>query len=236
MTDTPRMSLPLLAPAQAQKHVTVNEALARIDALTHLTLASVDMTTPPLAAPEGEIFAVPAGAVNAWAGQAGRLAIAVNGGWVFVPPRRGWRAMVLDKGQPAIWTGSSWRLGTITLGPSGSGMSLKTSEFDQNVTAGSTVTTPLVIPPRATLFGVTGRVVIAITGTATAWSLGVAGDTGRFGTGLGLTLNSWVNGPAAPIVYWNPTALVLTAQGGTFSGGRVRLTVHYAELALPDPV
>ena len=48
MTDTPRMSLPLLAPAQAQKHVTVNEALARIDALTHLTLASVSLTVPPV--------------------------------------------------------------------------------------------------------------------------------------------------------------------------------------------
>lgn len=236
MTDTPRMSLPLLAPAQAQKHVTVNEALARIDALTHLTLVSVDTTTPPLAASEGDIYAVPPGAVNAWAGQGGQLAIAVNGGWVFVPPRRGWRAMVLDQGLPAIMDGSDWRLGAVTLGPSGASMSWKTWEFNQTITTGGTITTPVVIPPRATVFGVTGRVVNTITGSVLSWSLGVAGDLGRFGTGLGISLNSWVNGPAAPIVYWAPTALVLTAQGGSFAGGTVRFAVHYGELSLPDAV
>ncbi len=143
MTDTPRMSLPLLAPAQAQKHVTVNEALARIDALTHLTLVSIDTTTPPLAAPEGEIYAVPPGAVNAWGGQDGKLAIAVNGGWVFVPPRRGWRALVLDQGVPAIWDGADWRPGAVTLAPSGAGMAMRSLEITIPITPGATVTTPL---------------------------------------------------------------------------------------------
>ena len=32
MTDTSQLGLPLLEPAQAQKHVTVNEALVRLDA------------------------------------------------------------------------------------------------------------------------------------------------------------------------------------------------------------
>ncbi len=75
-----------------------------------------------------------------------------------------------------------------------------------------------------------------ITGSATAWQLGVTGDNGRFGVGLGVALNSWVNGPAAPIVYWSPTALVLTAQSGTFAGGQVRLVIHFAELSLPAPI
>lgn len=236
MTDTPRMSLPLLAPAQAQKHVTVNEALARIDALTHLTLTSIDTATPPLAAPEGEIYAVPPGAVNAWSGQDGQLAIAVNGGWVFVPPRRGWQALVLDQGAPAIWDGADWRVGAVTLAPSAAGLAVKSHEVDVPVTSGAAVTTPIVIPARAILFGVTGRVVAPITGSATTWDLGVAEDAGRFGTALGTGLNSWVNGPAAPIVYWSPTALVLTARGGTFSGGVVRLVIHHAELSLPAAV
>lgn len=236
MTDTPRMSLPLLAPAQAQKHVTVNEALARIDALTHLTLVSASVTTPPAAAPDGALYGVPPGAVNAWAGQAGRLAIAVGGGWVFVPPRRGWRALVLDTGLPAIWDGTDWQMGAVTLSPSGAGLGLKSVQFDLTLTPGTSVSTPIIIPARAILFGVTGRVVTAITGGATSWSLGVAGDTGRFGTGLGVSLNSWVNGPAAPIVYWSPTALVLSAQGGEFAAGAVRLVVHYADLSLPAPV
>lgn len=236
MTDTARMSLPLLAPAQAQKHVTVNEALLRLDGLTHLTLASVGVVTPPLAAPEGELYAVPPGAVNAWAGQDGKLALRVAGGWVFVPPQRGWRAFVLDTGEAAIWDGADWRAGAVTLSPSGAAMSLKSYEFDVTLGTGGTVATPVVIPARALVFGVTGRVITAITGTATSWSLGVQGDAGRFGTGLGLALNSWVNGPAAPVVYWAPAALQITAVGGVFAGGAVRLIVHYAEVSLPAPV
>lgn len=236
MTDTPRMSLPLLAPAQAQKHVTVNEALARIDALTHLTLASVSLTVPPVSAPEGTIHAVPPGAVNAWAGHEGRLAIAVAGGWVFVPPRRGWRALVLDTGAPAIWDGTDWQMGAVTLSPSGSALALRSFEFDFLITSGTTLTTPFAIPARALVFGVTGRVITTITGGATSWRLGVAGSTTRFGNGLGVAQNSWVSGPVAPIVYWAPTSLVLTATGGNFAEGLVRLVVHYADLTLPAPV
>lgn len=236
MTDTPRMSLPLLAPAQAQKHVTVNEALARIDALTHLTLASVSLTAPPVSAPDGSIYAVPAGAVNGWAGQEGQLAIAASGGWVFVPPRRGWRAFVLDTGLPAIWDGTEWQPGAVTLSPSGSALVLKSVEFDFAITPGTTLTTPVVIPARALVFGVTGRVVTAITGGATSWRLGVSGSVTRFGNGLGVAEESWVNSPVAPIVYWSPTALVLTSTGGNFAAGLVRLVVHYAELSLPAPV
>ena len=36
MTDTPRLALPAIEAAQAQKHVTHNEALVLLDALTHL--------------------------------------------------------------------------------------------------------------------------------------------------------------------------------------------------------
>lgn len=236
MTDTPRLSLPLLAPAQAQKHVTVNEALVRLDGLAQLTLVSTGVVTPPVAAPEGDLYAVPPGAVNDWAGQEGMLALSVAGGWVFVPPRRGWRALVLDTGVPAIWDGSDWREGAVTLSPGGAAMSLISQEFDVTLTPGPSVSTAFVIPSRALVFGVTGRVTEAITGAATAWDLGVPGDTGRFGTGIGTGLNSWVNGPAAPVVYWSPSALEITAQGGDFAAGAVRLVLHYATLSLPDPV
>ncbi|MEM7723342.1 MAG: DUF2793 domain-containing protein [Pseudomonadota bacterium] len=236
MTDTPVLGLPLVAPAQAQKHVTVNEALSRIDGLTQIVLAAVDVTTPPVAAPEGDIYAVPPGAVNAWTGQAGKLALSQNGGWVFVAPRRGWRAVVLDAGAPAIFDGMAWRVGAVTLDESGAGLSMRSVSVDVSVEAGGSVTTPVIFPERSLAFGVTGRVVSALTGTATAWDLGVTGDPGRYGTGLGMAQNSWVNGPSMPLVYWSPTALELTAQGGDFAGGTVRLVAHFAELQLPDAI
>ena len=46
MTDTSNLTLPLLAAAQAQKHVTVNEALQRLDGVVQLTLRSRSEATP----------------------------------------------------------------------------------------------------------------------------------------------------------------------------------------------
>ncbi|MFC5421815.1 DUF2793 domain-containing protein [Bosea eneae] len=47
MSDTPRLGLPLLAAGQAQKHVTHNDALMRLDALVHLVVSSRTQTVPP---------------------------------------------------------------------------------------------------------------------------------------------------------------------------------------------
>jgi hypothetical protein len=236
MTETANLALPLVDPAQAQKHVTVNEAFARLDGLTQLCLESVSLTVPPLAAAEGASFGVPEGAVDAWAGRAGHVAVRLAGGWVFVAARRGWRAMVLDSGQMGVFDGTGWRAGAMTLSPGGASLAMRALEMDVSLTAGTSVIAALAFPERAIAFGVTGRVIEAITGTAGAWSLGVAGETARYGSGLGLALNSWVNGPGAPQVAWSETPLVLTAEGGDFAGGTVRLVAHYAELSLPDAV
>jgi len=235
MSDTPELALPLLAPSQAQKHVTVNEALVRLDGLTQLRLQSVTVTTPP-AALDGHAYAVPSGAVNAWTGQAGNVAIASGGGWIFVPASRGWRALVLDQGGLAIFDGADWRIGAQTLTPGGAAMAMQSVEFDVTLSAGASVTTPILFPARAIAFGITGRVTAAITGAVTTWDIGITGDLQRYGSGLGTALNSWVNGPGSPLVYWSPTALEITAQGGNFAGGTIRLIAHYAELSLPDPV
>ena len=48
MPDTsPNLALPYLLPAQAQKHVTHNEALQRLDAVTQLVVEAFGATTPP---------------------------------------------------------------------------------------------------------------------------------------------------------------------------------------------
>lgn len=235
MIETRELALPLLAPAQAQKHVTVNEALIRLDGLAQLRLQSVTETTPP-AALDGFAYGVPSGAVNAWAGQEGAVAIASGGGWVFVPAQRGWRAVVLDTGAQAIFDGGTWRLGAQTLTPGGASIGLTSTEVDVSLTAGSSVVTPVLFPARSIAYGITGRVVNAITGAATSWDIGIAGELQRYGSGLGTAQNSWVNGPGAPQVFWSPTALEITAQGGDFAGGTIRLVAHYAQLSLPDPI
>lgn len=45
--QTPNLSLPFILPAQAQKHVTHNEAIELLDMVVQLTLESVGATDPP---------------------------------------------------------------------------------------------------------------------------------------------------------------------------------------------
>lgn len=234
MVDTNELNLPLLSPNQAQKHVTVNEALSRLDGLVQLRLQSVATSIPPAVFSDGVCYGVPSGASGEWAGQAGNLALAVNGGWEFVTAKQGFRAYVLDIGSWAMFDGADWRIGAVSQTGFGAGINVLSSDLEVSLSAGS-VTTPVAFPERAIAFGVTGRVIQAISGAST-WRLGVAGDDQRYASGLGTSLNSWVSGPSTPLVYWSDTELLISAEGGNFTGGAVRLSVHYAMLELPRSV
>ncbi|MBF9049934.1 DUF2793 domain-containing protein [Roseobacter sp. HKCCD9010] len=233
MTNTPQLNLPLLSPSQAQKHVTVNEALSRLDGMVQLRLISVTQSTPPVLAEDGDCYGVPIGATDAWSGQVGEIAIYVNNGWDFISPQQGFRAVILDQGVLAMHDGDSWRDGAVTLTQNGAGMALRSVEIDVPIIAGPTVTTPVIFPERSIVFGVTGLVTQAL-GGATTWRLGVACDAQRYGSGLGVAQNSFVSGPSTPTVYWTPTELLISADGPDFTGGTVRLAAHYAMLSLPN--
>lgn len=235
MTDTAQLSLPLLQPSQAQKHVTVNDALMRLDGLVQLTLLSVTQTLPPAAVVDGAAYGVPLGAVNAWSGQDGKVAIGANGGWVFAMPARGWRALVADQGASAIHDGTIWRLGQVTLSASNAGTALHVTETDHVLAAGPVSTTAAMIPSNAVVLGATARVITAITGSLTSWQLGNPGAVGRYGAGIGLALGSFARGVLGqPTTFYTPTAMQLDATGGDFLGGTVRIAVHYMTLSLPD--
>lgn len=109
MSDTsPRLSLPYIAPAQAQKHITHNEALQRLDVLAQLTVQGVDQTTPPASPQEGQIWALGGNPVQDWSNQPNTLAAFMNGAWLFITPVVGWNAIDLSDSTQKIWSGSAW--------------------------------------------------------------------------------------------------------------------------------
>ena len=111
MADTsPNLDLPFLIPAQAQKHVTHNEALERLDLLVQLVVQGFDATTPPGTPAEGQIWALGGAPTGDWAGQGGRLAAFLGGGWLFIAPQTGWRAWGLAEAQLRVWRGADWQL------------------------------------------------------------------------------------------------------------------------------
>ncbi len=235
MSETNQLNLPLLQAAQAQKHVTVNESLARLDAVAELQLVSVSETVPPTGEVDGAAYGIPATPVNDWDGHDGEIAVYSNGGWVFMTPRLGWRAWVEDEDCEALFDGQDWRLGAAAVSAGGAATVHYLEEFDHAITAGASNDTSVVIADSTLVFGVSGRVKTAITGSGTTgWRLGVAGSDNRYGSGLGLAKNSWARGfTGSPQAYWGGTALRLTAEGGDFSGGAVRLTIHGMRIEVP---
>ena len=234
MPDTTRLGLPLLAPAQSQKHVTVNEGLARLDALVHLSVASFDTTAPPASPVEGEVHAVGAGATGDWSGEDGKLALFLNGGWAFLQPAVGWQGWSQAEGGRVAFDGQDWQAGSGSFSANGAGFLHRTIEVDHPVQIGATSTVTDFLPGGSIVYGITARVLTAIGGVASL-GIGVSGAADRYGSGIGTSANSWARGiTGTPLAYYANTSLVLGAEGGSFDGsGVIRIAAHVAELSLP---
>ena len=228
--------MPLLDAAQAQKHVTVNEALVRADILGAGRVEARDLVVPPAAPADGEAWIVAPGATGAWANQDGSLAMFLNGGWAFVAPWSGVSFWVHAERVSVTFVAGEWRTGRVAGTPGGASTSQHIVEIDHTLSSGASSVTLAVIPDKAVVLGVTGRVITEITGAA-GWSLGVPGAVDRYGTGYGTAVNSFALGVSGqPQAYYGATALELTAEGGGFTGGMVRLAIHYSEIAPPAAV
>src|SRR5690606_21523712 len=108
MADTPNLGLPFIMAAQAQKHVTHNEAIRALDALVHLAVIDRDATTPPSSPAEGDRHIVGAGSTGVWDGHDLDIAAFQDGAWAFFTPRPGWRAWVVGESALRAWNGTDW--------------------------------------------------------------------------------------------------------------------------------
>ncbi len=90
MDMTPRLKLPYIAPQQAQKQVTYNEAMRTLDTLVHPVVKSRALIAPPGSPAAGDAYLVAPSPTGGWSGKAGKLAVYVDGGWLFHDPLDGW--------------------------------------------------------------------------------------------------------------------------------------------------
>lgn len=108
MTDTtPNLSLPYILPSQAMKHITHNEALQILDAATNAVIVAT-LATPPATPTEGALYLVGPSATGAFTGKDGRLAFFIDGAWIFLFPRNGWRALFAADGRTRVFDGTIW--------------------------------------------------------------------------------------------------------------------------------
>ena len=109
MSDaTTHLLLPYILAAQAQKHITHNEALRILDGLVQLSVLDRDLTSPPGSPSDGDRYIVASGATGDWAGWDLNVALWTDGAWLRLPPRTGWRAWVEDEDLLLVYDGAGW--------------------------------------------------------------------------------------------------------------------------------
>lgn len=247
MADTTtNLLLPYILAAQAQKHVTHNEALRLLDGLIQLSVLDRNLATPPGSPAEGARYIVASGATGAWSGWAGDIALRSDGAWVRLPARTGWVVWVQDESRVVVRIGSVWtpldeamgllaQAGSVDVAVGALGGTTGMAVLEQTLSglSGASVTSTIKIPNRAIALGVSTRTVTTITG-ATSYNCGISGETGKFGGSLGVAAGSTNIGVIGPQAFYADTPIVLTANGGNFTGGSVRIAIHCLTLGVPN--
>lgn len=237
MSNTPNLTLPEIAASQAQKHVTHNEALLRLDALVQLSVKDRDLNAPPGSPAEGDRYIIGPSPTGAWATHAGKLAYWDGSAWVIFTPKEGWRTWVDDENVMLFWNGSAWSTpapasGIVASSPFGALMEFKVLEQLLTGLSGASVDTTIQIPNGSIVFNVATRTTTTITG-ATSYDCGVAGNTNQFGGSLGVAAGSTNKGVIGPTGFYANTPVRLTANGGNFTGGAVRVAICFYEPTPP---
>jgi len=108
--ESARIGLPYLAAGQLQKHVTLNQALTRLDALVQTAVLSRTVTAQPASPGDGDLYVIPTGATGAdWSPRAvGDLLRAETGAWSVVAVSEGTLAWIVDEDRLVILNDGVW--------------------------------------------------------------------------------------------------------------------------------
>lgn len=92
---TPILGLTEVANAQSQPHVPINAATRALEVFGQIVAATIGDTAPPGSPADGDTYIPGDGASGDWAGHDWEVAY-YSDGWLFLEPREGWKAFVVD--------------------------------------------------------------------------------------------------------------------------------------------
>jgi hypothetical protein len=231
MTTTNNLLLPYIQASQEQKHVTHNEGMRLLDGLVQTSAVSA-LTSPPSSPADGDIYLVSPGATDAWAGWDNSLAMWADNSWFRFVPKAGWRTWLVSNSAFLVFNGGDWGEFGLNVSPNGAGVSLKTEE-EELVLSGASVTSTIGFPDQCRVIGVSSRTVEEITG-ATSYRVGDAASDSKFGSSLGTAAGSTNQGTGDNRDNYTFTPVIVTAEGGNFSSGVVRIAIHYLQITPPQ--
>ncbi|MGB7976093.1 MAG: hypothetical protein WCF81_17500 [Roseiarcus sp.] len=113
---------------------------------------------------------------------------------------------------------------TLNLAAAAHGANVQVQVIEQTVTlSGASTNASVPIPANCIVLAVGTRVLTAITG-ATSYEIGVSGNLSQFGSLLSVPAGSSNFGLIGPTAFYTNTTIIITAAGGSFTGGQVRLS------------
>ena len=107
MAITTNYGVTLLEQSQAQKEVTINEALGIIDAVLKGSVIDKDLATPPGIPAQSDAYIVASSATGAWSGKSKSIAY-YDQIWRFITPVSGMRVWVSDEQCYYQYSGTAW--------------------------------------------------------------------------------------------------------------------------------
>lgn len=228
MTKTHNLGLPLVAPAQAQKHVTVNEALARLDALVNARVISSGLSTPPLVADDGACYIVPADASGQWNFPVNHIVVRSNGGWVNVEPKLGWSVWNEELSCRMTFNGRIWISDAVAVSSRGAATISRILEFEHFFYPGIINYTLSLIPAGSQVLSVNGTVATEVVGNnISSLRIGVDNFEDRYGDNIGLTAGSYFYGLTGyPVSYYEDTPILITTNGDYIMEGSIIISIH----------
>lgn len=108
MTTTHHLNVTLVEQSQAQKEVTVNTALSRIDAILNTGAKSRTTSAPPGSPMNGDVYIIGPSPTGVWSGLAGSISY-YDAGWKFITPHEGMSLWVNDEDVIYIYDGATWQ-------------------------------------------------------------------------------------------------------------------------------
>jgi hypothetical protein len=228
MSNTARLQLPYILTSQAQKEVTHNSALNLLDIFTRPSVLEMDKDTPPVSPTVGDCYVVGGSPTDEFVSHEDEIACYTDNGWIFAAPFK-WLDVVNDDDDTRYtYDGSAWVPFGLLMKDTGD--YLRVSQLTEDITlSGATTNSTIDIPDRAIVMAVNVRVITAITG-ATSFDVGVAAEDDRYGSTVGVVLDSTNVGMSLhPTTYYADTSILFTANGSNFTAGEVRLSIQYFE-------
>ncbi len=227
MSSTGRLGLPYIVTSQAQKEVTHNEALNRLDAF--VTPIIIDIVTAPPGSPTmGGLYIVGAGGTGDFTGQENKIAQYQTGGWIFYTPFKWMDAVVESLDTRVTYDGTTWVPFGLIMKDTGEYLRVGHQQEDVTVDSGASKDTTITIPDRSILLTVNVRVMTAVTG-ASSFDVGISGETSKFGGSIGIGTDSTNIGIIGPTAFYSDTPVRLSANGSDFTGGIIRTTMQYLQ-------